>query len=128
LDAIDASLDAHTDVLDENTATFDIHGIAIFDAQYMSRSRLDPNTDASNAVWAVLDAQAAVLDDHSSVSATVFKARQVGALWMDVLLVESLSRLQYPRACIPPPTFSLNSVDTSAPISTLPLNNIRIRS
>jgi hypothetical protein len=66
----------------------------------------------------VLDAQAAVFDDHVSVddvgvldmismrallayvaiSATVFKARQVGALWMDVLLVESLSRLQYPSA------------------------------
>jgi hypothetical protein len=50
LEAKYALLDAQKDTLDENTVAFDSHEIAVFDAQYISRSRLDPNTDASNAV------------------------------------------------------------------------------
>jgi hypothetical protein len=50
LDSQNTVFDAHIEVLDANIDTFDVHGIAMFEVQYVSRRRLEPNTIASNAV------------------------------------------------------------------------------
>jgi hypothetical protein len=97
-----AVFEDHTLTLEANTTALDDQGSATLEAQYMSRSRLEPNTDASSAVCAILDAQRAVLDAQlavfeahddvedvlevkallacKAISATLLRALHVGAL------------------------------------------------
>jgi hypothetical protein len=70
--------------------------------------------------------EVATLLAYDAVVATKFKAWHVGALLIEVSLIESTNRLQYPRACMPPPIFNFNSDEIFEPISTLPLNITRI--